>query len=388
MNCPKCGHQQINSVVCESCGIYFEKFKQSKQHNEQYLKHRSEFTSSNRTSSFSFKKIVVLFLIIVSFAYIFFKDDHSNENKPVNEYTQQYIPASLEKKNIVQKTGIAAQLYKTHYPRNKIESSRNATVFIKTGWGSLGSGFIISEDCLVITNRHVMEMNVNRAVQRKKLDPYFHQKMMHEIYQQRAEIQRLIYEYKAMIQMEGQTETSKRLKEIIDQKSQKIENMPAAIEENFLDEMEDIQRDQSAQGFDVSLIDGTKFKVYQVDFSDNYDLALFKLGDNNCPYLKINTDNNLQQGTQLFTIGNPSGLTYSVTSGIFSGYRHKDGKRFIQTDASINPGNSGGPLITKDGSVVGINTSILLNTQGIGFAIPANIIEQEFGNIISYRKSQ
>ncbi len=96
------------------------------------------------------------------------------------------------------------------------------------------------------------------------------------------------------------------------------------------------------------------------------------------PLSKLNSDNNLQQGTQLYTIGSPSRLGYTVTAGIFSGYRVFDEHQFLQTDAPINPGNSGGPLITSDGNVVGINTMILRDTEGIGFAIPAKVLFEEF----------
>ena len=81
---------------------------------------------------------------------------------------------------------------------------------------------------------------------------------------------------------------------------------------------------------------------------------------------------------QLFTIGSPSGLTYSVTSGVFSGFREDESGRFLQTDAPINPGNSGGPLIMQNGQVVGVNTAILEGTEGIGFSLPIEYVVSEF----------
>jgi S1-C subfamily serine protease len=83
-------------------------------------------------------------------------------------------------------------------------------------------------------------------------------------------------------------------------------------------------------------------------------------------------------GDRLYTVGNPSGLAYTVTSGVFSGERGEGGERLLQTDAPINPGNSGGPLITADGQVVGINTSVARGLQGIGFAIPIETAFNEF----------
>ena len=78
-------------------------------------------------------------------------------------------------------------------------------------------------------------------------------------------------------------------------------------------------------------------------------------------------------------IGNPFGLDRTVTAGIVSAKGRVIGAgpydNFIQTDASINPGNSGGPLLNMHGEVVGINTAIVAQGQGIGFAIPINIIK-------------
>lgn len=86
----------------------------------------------------------------------------------------------------------------------------------------------------------------------------------------------------------------------------------------------------------------------------------------------------LTLGERLYTIGNPSGLAYTVTSGVFSGERSNGEQRLLQTDAPINPGNSGGPLLQQDGKVVGINTLVLRGTQGIGFAIPIETAYAEF----------
>jgi S1-C subfamily serine protease len=86
----------------------------------------------------------------------------------------------------------------------------------------------------------------------------------------------------------------------------------------------------------------------------------------------------LEVGERLFTIGNPVGLAYTVTSGVFSGQRSDGEQRLLQTDAPINPGNSGGPLLEENGQVVGINTLVLRGAQGIGFAIPIETAYEEF----------
>lgn len=89
-------------------------------------------------------------------------------------------------------------------------------------------------------------------------------------------------------------------------------------------------------------------------------------------------------GDWVIAVGNPVGLDSTVTLGIVSSMKRSSEEvgfperkvTFIQTDAAINPGNSGGPLVNEFGEVVGINTAIRANTEGIGFAIPINKVPQ------------
>lgn len=92
----------------------------------------------------------------------------------------------------------------------------------------------------------------------------------------------------------------------------------------------------------------------------------------------------MQQGDKVFTVGSPVGLRNTVTSGVFSGFRKRGdgGQVYLQTDAAINPGNSGGPLIDENGFVHGVNTMIIKDTEGIGFAIPIEKVYEEFGSTL------
>src|SRR5699024_3897083 len=111
--------------------------------------------------------------------------------------------------------------------------------------------------------------------------------------------------------------------------------------------------------------------------------------------LPVADSDSLRVGDFVIAIGNPFGLTQTVTSGIVSGLgRHGLGNRFenfIQTDASINPGNSGGALINLDGQLVGINSAILSQSGGnigIGFAIPSNLVMKVYNQIMEYGEVQ
>jgi serine protease Do len=119
------------------------------------------------------------------------------------------------------------------------------------------------------------------------------------------------------------------------------------------------------------------------------DLAVLKVeAGAKLPTLKLADSDNLRQGQMVLAFGNPLGLENSVSLGIVSSagrqIKPDDPMVYIQTDASINPGNSGGPLLDSDGDVVGINTFILSQSggsEGIGFAIPSNIVRNVYEQI-------
>ena len=144
----------------------------------------------------------------------------------------------------------------------------------------------------------------------------------------------------------------------------------------------------------VVLKDGSEYKAKIYGTDPKTDIALLKIDPKgkDLPVVKLGDSDKLKVGEWVLAIGNPFGLSYTVTAGIVSAKGRVIGEGpyddFIQTDASINPGNSGGPLVNMDGEVIGINTAIIKNAQGIGFAIPINlakhVIEQlkEHGKVI------
>lgn len=126
----------------------------------------------------------------------------------------------------------------------------------------------------------------------------------------------------------------------------------------------------------------------KVEWSDtNLDLSILKIEAKNLPYVNLGDSGKIRVGETVYAIGNPIGYEFrrTVTSGIISAknrtikIEEKDKSSYmtdlIQTDATINPGNSGGPLIYPNGEVIGINTVKISSAEGIGFAIPINIIK-------------
>jgi len=136
---------------------------------------------------------------------------------------------------------------------------------------------------------------------------------------------------------------------------------------------------EKADKVSVKLQNGEKTIQAKVIGTDpETDLALIKIDNgNNLPYLKLGDSAKMRVGDWVVAIGNPFGLSHTVTAGIISAKGRIIGAGpyddFIQTDASINPGNSGGPLLNLEGDVIGINTAIVASGQGIGFAVPSNI---------------
>jgi serine protease Do len=118
------------------------------------------------------------------------------------------------------------------------------------------------------------------------------------------------------------------------------------------------------------------------------DLALLKIEATRLPTATLRSDVQVRQGELVFAIGTPEGLRNTVTMGVVSSLaRQLDADNpmvYIQTDAALNPGNSGGPLVDIDGNVIGINTLILSEgggSEGLGFAIPAAIVEFDYRNL-------
>jgi len=101
------------------------------------------------------------------------------------------------------------------------------------------------------------------------------------------------------------------------------------------------------------------------------DLAILKVDGKNLPFLKLAGDEQPNVGTRVYAIGNPQGLTNTLSEGLVSGVREIAGAKVIQTSAAISPGSSGGPLLTADGAVVGVTAFYLAQGQNLNFAVPA-----------------
>jgi len=148
---------------------------------------------------------------------------------------------------------------------------------------------------------------------------------------------------------------------------------------------------QDAENISVTLLDGRKLDAKLIGTDPDTEIAVIKIDADNLNVLELADSDTLEVGEWVLAIGNPFGLSHTVTAGIVSAkgrsniineLKYED---FIQTDAAINPGNSGGPLLNLDGKVVGINTAIVGpgSNIGIGLAIPSNIAKFVYDHLVA-----
>ncbi|MGB3135332.1 MAG: HhoA/HhoB/HtrA family serine endopeptidase, partial [Nodosilinea sp.] len=135
---------------------------------------------------------------------------------------------------------------------------------------------------------------------------------------------------------------------------------------------------EGAKTVRVTLRDGRDFEGQVMGVDSVTDVAVVKIDATDLPSVQLGSTEDLAPGQWAIAIGNPLGLDNTVTAGIISALERSSNQvgipdkrvQFIQTDAAINPGNSGGPLLNDRGEVIGMNTAIRANAQGLGFAIP------------------
>lgn len=137
---------------------------------------------------------------------------------------------------------------------------------------------------------------------------------------------------------------------------------------------------EGADTVTVTFKDGRELRGEVIGEDPLTDVAVIKVDAANLPTVTVGNSDTLRPGEWAIAIGNPLGLDNTVTAGIISATGRTSAQirvpdkrvEFIQTDAAINPGNSGGPLLNELGEVIGVNTAIIGNAQGLGFAIPIN----------------
>lgn len=148
-----------------------------------------------------------------------------------------------------------------------------------------------------------------------------------------------------------------------------------------------------AQHIDITMTDGRSFHAQRIGIDPFTDLAVIRINANGLPFASLGNSEKLRAGQMVVAIGNPYGFQNTVTAGVISALgrnlRSPSGRlieNVIQTDVSLNPGNSGGPLVNSNGDVIGINTAMILQAQGISLAIPSATANWVAGELITKGK--
>jgi serine protease Do len=377
MVCPKCSHEQDDTVKCSACGIYFAKVQPQQPAAEprpgpepRTRRPRDVPAEPGFGAGALAITAIVTALVVFNFTRKPAAPTPSATMLPASAVSQSAAGAAPD---LTQPMAMPAPSAGALAARNPIEAARNATVFIRTGWG-LGSGFIIDAECHVITNRHVVETDGARVASSIARDPDVQARMVVAAQQLQAEIAREQQLRQQLANQPGTNLEQLKLDRHIVSLQQDLADVPGRFNEFITKKVEG----SSHEGFSATLVDGREFTSLHAEYASNVDLAMFQLPTRDCPHIPSGHSMGLAFGERLYTVGNPQGLAYTVTSGVFSGERGEGKQRVLQTDAPINPGNSGGPLITANGQVVGINTMVARGMQGIGFAIPIAAVYEEF----------
>lgn len=380
MRCPKCNHEQYDTQECEKCGIIFDKYRRFQEQKQQKLK---QATEQKEKSSGIIKALSLAIIVIVAAGTTYYFTGYKKSAvQPVEPSHVAQQDAAVQKEVVKQQPAQSKRSQRNEelraaakkaMTRNPIEFARNATVSIETPWGT-GSGFFIN-DSYIVTNRHVIELD-----QHKLAD--FRHKI--ETARRMIDLEReKIKNWKKQMKFMPMGPERSQLALIIENSEQRLQEIMPQYEEGER-RLEGMDINVQASDIKIVLSDGSEYYANYLLVSDNYDLALMSIyGGEWSPLERAPRNRKLHQGEKVFTVGSPVGLRHTVTSGVFSSYRkYKDGQHYLQTDAAINPGNSGGPLIDALGYVHGVNTMILRNTEGIGFAIPIEVVYEEFSSAL------
>jgi serine protease Do len=296
---------------------------------------------------------------------------------------------------------LAVYLSERFSPTSEIERVTLAVLAVETPMGS-GSGFFVSADGHIITNRHVIRPGSTQAW--KKVSEQLDQEgdLLADFKQRIEQQQSKLDDYAAKLRnyrndldrrSSGNAKAAAEseyalLSDRHEQRVDELAQRKAEYKERFRDwenKSTEFRLNSSMAGaarqFTIVLKGGEERRARLLKISKEHDLALLKLDHHVTPFLEFSESRNARQGNEVYAVGSPLGIRDSVTSGIVTGIK----KNFLVTDAQIMPGNSGGPLVTVSGEVIGVNTAKFgpdVMSDGFGFAIPSSIVKEEFASLL------
>ncbi|TNF90125.1 MAG: DUF4124 domain-containing protein [Gammaproteobacteria bacterium] len=320
-------------------------------------------------------------------------------DKPPRDQKTSAVTTSASNQEI--RADLKEDLHKVFNPRSKTDEASLSVVTVQTSSGA-GSGFFVTDDGYIITNRHVVRPATSS--QWKNAEAEFEEwkyKLENAKMDLRDDEERLndarktIDENREYMESARASDSEKRRYERYVKRYQKNKQRHEAnvsqyrkLEREYRKRKSDFGFNSSVSNFSkkftIVLKDGKKLKARLIKISKNQDLALLKLDNYSTPFLPLANQQYPRQGTKVFAIGSPLGISDSLTAGIIT----KSSRDHLFTDTQILPGNSGGPLIDTEGKVLGVNTAIVARNQtmdGLGLAIYASHIRKEFARELGGR---
>lgn len=286
-------------------------------------------------------------------------DNNPNESKP-----QVAAPAVVREAPAPVNVSAAPAAKVDQRAVRSIEKARDGTVAISTGW-SKGSGFFVDKNCLVVTNRHVVIQDAEDVETLQESIKNTDEAILNIKREIRDKVSRY-YNY------EGSSHHKAMLEKIAT-----LKNLHAELESKN----EIVTNYRRMPSVEIKTLDGTTYNSWQIKESENHDLAFISIHNDKCSYFGENRSPDLTIGRRTYAVGSPIGLEFSLSSGVLSATRNFGSSTLLQTDAPINPGNSGGPLLDEKGRLLGVNTAHVEGMDGIGFAIPIDVVYAEIKNL-------
>ncbi len=372
MRCPKCNHTQAHATECRKCGLIFAKYAAA----EKRKKELEENKASQKSAMSRYFQVLALVVVVAATTYYFSRPEAMQEQplasaESTRKNETDLVPQAGVEQIRTSRSAAPSRTSSEYANASPVERARMATVSIETPWGT-GSGFFIKKN-FIVTNKHVVQFDENNLREfREKIDT---NRQLLDLEEQKLQ------ELRSRLRNMPRGPSKSQLEIIIREREKNLAQVTRQQQEGEA-RLAQLEKDLVAPQIKIILSDGAEHSAGYMLTSSNYDLALLALFSHDGNELALPPQGMpIRQGDKVYTVGSPVGLRHSVTAGVFSGFRQRetDEQVFLQTDAAINPGNSGGPLIDENGYVRGVNTMILQNTEGIGFAIPIEKVFEEFG---------
>jgi S1-C subfamily serine protease len=320
-------------------------------------------------------------------------------DKPPRDKNSSAVATSVNTQSV--RADLGADLKQKFNPASKTDEASLSVVTVQTSTGS-GSGFFVTSDGYLITNRHVVrpattnqwkETETQLEDWKQRLDD--RKAVISDDEQRLEEMRKTIDENREYMESTRASDSERQRYERYVKRYQKNKRRHEAnvaryrkLEGEYREKKSNFGFNSSMSNFSkkftIVLKDGKKLKARLIRISKDHDLALLKLDNYNTPYLTLSSQQYPRQGTKVFAIGSPFGISDSLTAGIVT----KASRDHLFTDTQILPGNSGGPLINAEGKVLGVNTAVLAksrNADGLGLVIYASVVRSEFARELSGR---